>query len=297
MENIVFKVEGGIGHNFVCTPTIRKLKEREKECWITVVASFPAVFEKNPYVDEIIPIGSHPTTFENLFKRIHKSFRVFSPSIYSDLSNYSATQHIKQRVGELCGIEIRRDDPLEYYPTDVETGRARTFKEKWTEKGKKKLGVVQLSGSGIGGNPMAELKQINPAVMNQVVEETKDRIFWIQIRLNHEPVLPAAQKQFVDFDNRKLFAMLCEADLGLGAESFSQHIIAGVQKRPYVMVLGRSRKENYAHPSCHVVSNPKSCEYFGCEFPFFNLVRVCSELKCMNSITPAQIKSKLMGVL
>lgn len=297
MENILFIIEGGIGHHFVCTTTIKKLKEKHK-CNMIVACGFPAVFEKNPDVDQIIHLGGHPVTMENLYKQIHGNFKCFNPLIYKDFFHFNNIEglHIKQTVGKLCGIDVDRSDQLYYYPTDSEVDHVTNWKKKKTGD-KKKLGIVQMSGSGIGGNPTSQLKELPVQTMSEVIDKTNDRIFWVQIRLKHEQKLPGVGFDAVDYDHRKIFSLMSVADLGLGTDSFSQHVVAGVYQKPYVMVLGRSRKENYAHTSCLVVSNPKSCEYFGCEFPFMNVIRICRELKCMNSITSKQILTQIYKVI
>jgi len=297
-KNILFLIEGGIGHHFVCTPAIKLLKEKE-DCNMIVLCGFPAVFEKNPYVDEVFFMGSHPASAENLFKRTYGNFDCFNPLIYKDFFHFSNKNklHIKQLVGELCDVEIDKNEKLLYYPMDSETDHVTAWKKKRTKDGKLKLGIVQKSGSGIGGNPTAVLKELPHGVMNQVIDDTKDRIFWVQIRLKHEPKLVNIGYDAVDYDHRKIFALMSVADLGLGTDSFSQHLMAGVYDIPYIMALGRSRAENYAHPSCRVVSVPKSCKWFGCEFPFMNVMRLCQKLDCMNAITAKMIKTEIMKII
>ncbi len=292
-KNIILTIEGGIGHQFNNTPIIKHLKQNYPESNLIVFTPFLEVFRFNPHIDELLHLDDTSTNMNNLYKRIHNNFQVFNPSVYRTYQHLDNDDglHIKQIIAKQCGIDIDRSEPLEYYPTKEETDKAQGFKDLKCQG--KKLGIVQMSGAGIGNNATANLKELPLQTMREVIGKTSNEIFWIQIRLPHEKSIPGIGYELVDYPQRKVFALLSVADIGLGTDSFSQHFMSGVYDIPYVLCLGRGRKENYAHDSAIVVENPESCEYFGCEFPFFGVQRMCSELKCMESITSNQIIKKI----
>ncbi len=292
MKTVIVNIEGGIGHHFASTAALRELKQ--DGYYVIVLASFLEVFRHNPHIDELMSIGGTDWT-KQLYIRFRKEhMKIVHPSIYREGYNFDESpRHIKQVIAEQCGYEIDRDSPLDYYPTDEELDKARFFKEKKTENGKRKLGIIQYSGAGIGGNPVADIKVLPKEMIEDVIRKTKKDIAWIQVRMGHERPLVGAEYDLVDYDHRKMFALLHEADIGLGVDSFAQHLMAGVKNIPFILCCGRSRKENYAHPSARIVENPNSCEFFGCEFPFFGLTRICNKLDCFNSITAKQIIKEL----
>lgn len=316
-KNVIYIVEGGIGHNFNVSLSLKKYKEKYPDHNLIVLSPWPDVFYKNPDIDELY----HPDDAlakEALNKRIKGDYIQLNPSVYRErlqTREEYKNKHIKEILCDVIGLEANRDDLLYYYPTDEELKEAYQFKEEVKSTGKK-LGICQLEGSGIGQNPMAILKKIPENIVKGVLSQTSDKVYWVQIGVKQtdqtgkttfeEVLYPEASHHLQNFPYRKLFALLSVADIGFGTDSFSQHLMSGAFMIPYVLLLGRSRKESYAHPATIVIEKPDSCKtpgpnksgnYFGCEAPTNLVNRPCTSLDCMKDFNVDEIVKEIIKAI
>lgn len=309
MANKIINIYGGIGHAICCTPAIRKLKEQGDR--VIVITPWTEVFENNPNIDELIKSGEDTierrVSLDMEYRGNHELLdlssgnRIYGPRIHI---NEYPDLHLKEIVGRLAHIDVSSEDKIDWYPTQREIDNARAFKKKVTATGKK-LGIVQAEGSGIGLSPTAILKKIPEETSNKILRETSEHIYWVQLikrnfdeqnnLVSSETKLEAADKFLVNEDLRKIFALMVVADIGFGTESMAQHFMGG-QGIPFVMLLGRSRRATYAHPSTVVFENPNACHLgiHGCDYPNGIIDIPCERRSCMEKFETKAISKRII---
>jgi ADP-heptose:LPS heptosyltransferase len=80
-------------------------------------------------------------------------------------------------------------------------------------------------------------------------------------------------------------------------ESVANHIVAGLYRKPFICLMGRSNARTYMHDSTIVISEPGSCATFACEMPFYTVERICDRAACMDAIDPQKVITAVNKVI
>ena len=81
MEQILFRVNGGLGKNICATSVLKQIKKKYPDSIIHVQATYPDVFMNLLEVDEYYPGQPMPN-----FYKYHKNFDILEAEPYIDLS-------------------------------------------------------------------------------------------------------------------------------------------------------------------------------------------------------------------
>lgn len=307
VREIIYIIDGGIGHNLNATLALR-VSKIVRGSPASVVTSWPEIFEGNPDVKHIFGFKDVQLLHDFMIEH-HGRITMHKDNIYTD-RRHLAEKHtpLRHLICETYGLRLpyKEEDRLYFYPTDAEIKDAQRFYDELVDyycttqaipRGEIRFAVIQPEGSGIGGNPAASLKAIPVRTTKEIIANSPENVIWLHLKtkgenpIEHERVYPLTVpiRQFVTF--------LRHVDFGVGCESVANHIVAGLYQKPFICLMGRSNARTYMHETTSVISEPGSCATFACEMPFYTVERICDRAKCMDAIDPQKVVTAISRVV
>lgn len=308
MREIIYLIDGGIGHALNSTLAL-SISKRKCGSSAIILASWPDVFLHNPDVKQIYNIMKQPAEIAELLINVGQNYFMHKDNIYSDRRHLAEKntplRHLICKAYELR-LPYREEDRLYFYPTETEIKDARRLYDELVDyycttqaipRKDIRFAVIQPEGSGIGSNPAAALKAIPVRTTKEIIAKSPENVIWLHLKtkgenpIEHERIYPLTLpvRQFVTF--------LRHVDFGIGCESVANHIVAGLYRKPFICLMGRSNARTYMHDSTIVISEPGSCATFACEMPFYTVERICDRVKCMDAIDPQKVLAALDRVI
>jgi len=291
-------INGGLGDHLLISPFIRHFKKSGKYKHISCVVhrnSFE-LFDRNPYIDSLIPCTGNDLFLWGLPE---KNFAVFSPYVeVKDIDSIEKihkleSDHIfnfnridKSVIQQICdyyGLELD-DESLDIHTACEDEKWADCFVASWSEKK-----IVFL-------NTRSTLESKNypsfrwQETVDLLVKEAGDKIVILELTSEDQklsgtiplPVVPGLRSSAALFKR-----MACVVTV----DSFPGHLAAAVNTRAIVLfgpsnprAFGHKQNINIRTSSCPVCANSPRREK-------------CKSPKCLEDIRPALIVEKIISVL
>lgn len=307
MGQVLYILDGGIGHNLNATLALR-VSRIVRGSPASVVTSWPELFQGNPDVKHIFSFRDVEALHDFMTEH-HGRITMHKDNIYTD-RRHLAEKHTALRylICETYGLRLpyKEEDRLYFYPTEAELKNAQEFYNELVEyyttvhgirRDELRFGVIQPEGSGIGGNPAAALKAIPVRTTKEIIAKSPENVIWLHLKTKGENPIEHDRVYPITLPIREFVTFLRFADFGVGCESVANHIIAGLYRKPFICLMGRSNARTYMHESTIVISEPGSCATFACEMPFYTVERICERAVCMDAIDPQKVVIALNKVI
>ena len=213
---IIFDAVGGIGKNIAATVIVKLIKEQRPNCHLTVLASYPEIFQFNPHIDELDDVKNRFFYYEKGHE--YDEIMVLDPYHHSDLM--TKKKHLIEVWANLYNLEYNGEKPDLYLPDEV-YAECQAFEE--FEKKKPILAIHSNGGTESELYNYNWSRDIPSNLVNKIIEKYKDEYDIYHIK---------APKQRISYDNTikadgdilSIAKLLLKSDKRIFIDSFAQHL-------------------------------------------------------------------------
>lgn len=252
----IINIDGGIGRVICSTPAINVLAKVEP---VTVITSWPAVFENNPYIEKCYGAGS-----DYLWDDVISKGEFIYPEPYHDYRYYNQKDNITQSFAHILGLDSVPNCP-ELFLSEGELLWAKEWKKKALEINKKTMVIAyqpfgagtKMSDWGMRDDSHRSLSGPDALYIADSITENIPASLFVNcshIASNHSNIWQQ------EFSLRQMFAIGFVSDLFVGVDSSMSHVMAAFGKTG-VLILGATFKENVGYSNYVVMQKegyPKS---------------------------------------
>lgn len=234
-------ITGGIGKNIMATSFIKWLSEEYPDQKITVISSFPEIFEYNPRIWRNLRIDM-PYLFEDYLKKT--DYRNGEP--YQRHEYYDERKHLMEVYPLAYGFKLNENPQSEIFLTQGEKDEA-----KMIVAHNNPLITMQVFGGVPPGHNIPQRKvdmgqRDMPMKMAQLISrELMTRGYKVmQIRNQNEPIIPGTLQINLPF--RNIIALASEIKGHIGIDSAMMHAVA-VFKKPMMTFWSQTHVDNLGY--------------------------------------------------
>ena len=232
---IIFDAVGGIGKNIAATVIVKLIKEQHPNCHLTVLASYPDVFQFNPHVDLLDDVKNRFFYYEKGHE--YDKIMVLDPYHHSDLM--TKKKNLIEVWADLYNLEYNGEKPNLYLPDEV-YAECQAF-----EEFEKKKPILVLHPNGGTETELYNYnwsRDIPSNLVNTIIEKYKDEYDIYHIK---------APKQRISYDNTiaadgdilSVAKLLLKSDKRIFIDSFAQHLATALDLPSTVLWVTTSPNE------------------------------------------------------
>jgi len=266
-SKIILFVQGGAGDVLAHTPMIRYFRKKYPDDEIIVLAVYSQLLEHNPSIDKLIHL-SNPKDFysEHI---LSKDVRFFKKHFVYDGIMDEQAKGCKCLPEFICSMYGAKYDgkPLDYFITDYEKRAAQTFIGQYKFLNVP-LVLLQCTGaipSDGAMNKTNNLKDLNIAMVSQLVKQHTDKILFIHIGLEGEPKVEGAIDA-LGMSMREAIALLPLATSYIFIESLFAHCTNALGTGG-VIVFQNMSPDFFGYSNNYNVSWNGGCKDWPCNRP------------------------------
>jgi len=258
-EQIALVVQGGIGRNIMATAVVRSIKAAYPEKDLTVVATCPDVFLKNPHIRRVVNVGNPLYFFEDYI--LESKTAVLNVEPYTAFNYVYGRKHFVECWCDLIGVPCTGVHP-ELYFTDNERSMARVYLEGFDRK----MVLFQHNGgkkpddrsekAKITAKSAMYRRSLPEDVVTEITDALVERGFMVG-SVGHDTQFHPSKAEIVNFPVRSILALLLHVPHVLCIDSFLYHGATALGKRTVCMwggtnpkVLGYGEHRNLTRKAC-----------------------------------------------
>lgn len=236
----IIKIDGGIGRVICSTGAIKNAAQSNP---ITMITSWPEVFENNPNIYKLYKEGSIPYLFDDVIKHGEYNY----PEPYHSHFYYTQKHHLSASFNHLLNSDHSKPKPEIYLTQDEINFGLEVIEKARAASGKKNVIAYQPFGSGA---IMSHSGQISDPSYRSLSDELNRRIFGecsesVFINMSHIPINhPNCWQQ--SFSLRQLFAVANASHAVVSIDSALSHIGVCFDKKG-VLILGATYASNVGY--------------------------------------------------
>ncbi len=234
------RIDGGIGRCIAATGILKRMKEESKLKDVSVVTSFPYVFDG--ILDRVYPIAQ-PYLYEDFIR--HGQY--FAPEPYTDYRYYREKKHLIEVFNyQLTGSEKFIKPEIILSPSE-EAYAFEYIKALKGEKNKKVLLIQPYAMSGGFRIPDETYRSIDDKTVNGVIESFKKTHVIIIVKGPNQ----AKWSNTIELspqEIRRVFAVIPYVDCAVCCDSFLHHAIEALGNPiPTVVLWGGTSEKNLGY--------------------------------------------------
>lgn len=295
-SSIILFVQGGAGDVLAQTPMIRCMRQTYPDDKIVVLSTYSQLLENNPNIDVLISLKD-PKDFYSEYV-LDQNVRFFKKRFLYDyiMDDWaSGTKNLIEFACNCYGVKWDGAGP-ELYLTEYEKRATKTFMSQTNKKkvllhvycavpsdgghqvlmcdlckgtGKIPDGSVCQKCGGSGKIVIRQktngLKDIDPQILAPIIEKHKNKVDFLQIGLEGEPIVPGAV-DCLGMPMREAIALIDQCDSFIFAESLFAHC-AGALKKPGIVIFQNTDPEFFGYPTAFNLSDANGCTLWPCNRP------------------------------
>ena len=228
---IIFDAVGGIGKNIAATVIVKLLKNKYPDSHLTVLSSYPEIFENNPNVNELDHINHRSGHFWRGLD--YDKILVQDPYHHTDL--ITKKSHLIEVWAKIYDLDYNGEKP-EMFFTDEE-------EQSFQFQGNKPIMVLHPNGG-----TETELYNYNWSrdlpeyIVNEVINKYKDEYDIYHIKSSTQRIT-YSNTIVADYDIRTIAMLIMQSDKRLFIDSFAQHLATCLDKPSTVCWITTSPSE------------------------------------------------------
>lgn len=225
IENVIFRVFGGIGKNVMATAVCSAIKSHYPDSKLIVLASFPDVFLNHPSVDRVYQDGATPYFFEDHVK--DKEVKIFAIEPYSHEGHILEKEHLIESWCKVCGVPYNGEQPF----IDISSREEEYFQNQFSNllRADKPSILIQPFGGPINQQFKYNWNRDIPfEQISKVVAILKERFNVVQVA--HDQQIAVPNTLSFKSNLRGLINFVNLVDSRLLIDSSCQHIAAALNK-------------------------------------------------------------------
>ncbi|HVU32357.1 MAG TPA: hypothetical protein VHE61_02910 [Opitutaceae bacterium] len=261
----VFRFDGGIGDEFLCTAVTRELKRRHRGS-IWMLTDYPELFRHNPDVAL--------TARKNCrgVRRFLETFGISTHKLaYAPHVNGRDVQPQRHVITSLCqsldldGIVTKRPY-LFLRPDEIAAGRIAPRQ-------------IAVQSSGLAAKYAALTKEWYPDRLQKVVNHFRSAYTFVQVGSGRDPLLDGVVDMRGRTSIRQTAAILHQSIVFLGLAGFLQHLARSVECRSVIIYGGRELPTQTGYTCNENVTHQPACS------PCWIYERCEHDIMCMDAVT------------
>jgi ADP-heptose:LPS heptosyltransferase len=266
---------GALGDVLMCTPVLRELKRRNPHCHIRFYTKYGSLVDGLPYIDEVLPYEQKPAG------TLYMSYEEAVPP----------EVHLSRIIGDTLGLEvtdtrpdcITRDDLVENY------------RQSFAHLPRPRIVFLRRSG------PWTPNKNWPDPNWVTLITSLARNATVIEIGQEDAAAAAIASCNYVDLRGKtsldELAAVVAASDLHVGPVSGPMHIAVAVGTPSVTICGGYESPRGLEHlPDMKSTTNVFLSSDLPCS-PCWLRSPCPIGLKCLTSISPAQVEKTIAGVL
>lgn len=267
-SKIVLFCQGGAGDVLAHTPMIRYFRKAYPNDEIVVLSTYKQLLEGNPNIDTLIALKD-PRDFYDTHV-FNKNVRFFKKHFVYDAILDDPAVGCKTLPEFICKVYGAEYDGggLDYYITEYEKKAATVFLNQYRKTKNIPVVLLQCTGAIPSDGEMHKtnnLKDLNIEIINAVVKKNKDKIWFIQIGLEGEPVVPDAINA-LGTPMREAIALIWGCDSFVFIESLFAHCSNALGKRG-VVVFQNTSPTFFGYTNNENLGDSGNCPVWPCNRP------------------------------
>ena len=274
-QNIDFARDGALGDVLMCTPVLRELKRRNPHCYIRFYTKYGPLVKGLAYIDEVLPFDQKPAG-TLLMGYEH----ALPPEV-----------HLSRIIGDAVGLKVTDTHPDCIALDDLIEG----YRQSFAHLPRPRIVFARRSSDWTPNKNWPDpnwLALINSLARNATV-----------IEIGREELVGGsiAGHNYVDMRGKtsleELVALVAASDLYVGPVSGPMHIAVAVGTPSVTICGGYESPRGLQHPAgVKSTTNVLLSSNLPCS-PCWLREPCPIGLKCLNSISPAQVEKAIAGVL
>jgi len=212
----IFHITGGLGKHIAASGVINSYKDKNPDSSIIVSSAYPAIFEKNPSVEESLLVGQHKYFYKNYIH--NKDVVIYAHEPYHETDHILKKQHLITTWCNLVGVDNTVDPSLHLTFRDYEIARKILFQYL-----NKPILIFQPFGGPPSKQPYCWARDIHPELAQKIVDVYKEEYNVIHICNPNHPQLHDAIRIDEKFDPNVLAALLHFSKKRILIDSSLQH--------------------------------------------------------------------------
>ena len=265
----VFRLDGGIGDEFLCSVLIHELKCRGGG-HIWMLTDHPDLFHLNP--DVTLAVKKNTRGVNRFLERNHLTTISLSYAPHINGRDIPPRRHIITALCERGGLSGRISKRPYLYLRPAERA--------WGVYGARQLAV---QSSGLSAKYAALTKEWFPERLQQVVDRFRPDFTIVQVGAARDPLLAGVVDLRGKTSLRETAAVLANSVLFLGLAGFLQHLARSVECRSVIIYGGRELPAQTGYTCNENVVNQPECS------PCWIYGRCDQNIKCMAAIGVEQV--------
>lgn len=267
--------EGALGDVLMCTPVLRQLKRRNPHCYVRFYTRYGPLVTGLPYIDEVLPYVRPPAG---------TIFMCYEDAIPPEV-------HLSRIIGDRFGLKVTDTHPDCVTREDLVENYRRSFERLPRPR------IILLRRAG----PWTPNKDWPDPNWVTVITSLARNATVIEIGQEDATAQAIAKSNYVDLRGKtsleQLVAVVAACDLYVGPVSGPMHIAEAVGTPSVTICGGYESPRGYEHPpGVKSTTNVFLFSDLPCS-PCW-LRKPCPiGLKCLNSISPAQVENAIAEVL
>lgn len=266
---------GGLGDVLMCTPVLRELKRRNPHCYIRFYTNYEPLVNGLAYIDEVLPFDQRPAGF--LYMRYEHAR---PPEV-----------HLSRIIGDWVGLKVTDTHPDCIVRSDLFEGYRKSF--------------VHLAGPHIvfqrRSSEWTPNKNWPDPNWLALITSLARNATVIEIGQEESAGGSITSPNYVDMRGKtsleELVALVAACDLYVGPVSGPMHIAVAVGTPSVTICGGYESPRGYEHPAgVKSTTNVFLSSNLPCS-PCWLREPCPIGLKCLTSISPAQVEKTIAGVL
>jgi ADP-heptose:LPS heptosyltransferase len=267
--------DGGVGDVLMCTPVLREVKRRNRQCHIRFYTKFEPLINGLPYIDEVLPFEQRPAGV------LYMSYEDAVPP----------EVHLSRIIGDKLGLEV-----TDTHPDCVTRGDlVENYRQSFAHLPRPRIVFLRRASSWTLNKNWP-----NPNWLTLISSLARNATV-IEIGQEDAAAAAIASYNYVDLRGKtsleQLAAVVAASDLYVGPVSGPMHIAVAVGTPSVTICGGYESPRGLEH-----VGGVKSTTnvFLSSDLPCSPcwLRKPCPiGLKCLVSISPAQVEKAIVGVL
>jgi len=267
-KRIILVTQGGAGDVLAHTPMVRYYRKKYPEDELIVASTYAQLWENNPNVDKVVPLNAVEEFYQD--EILHKEIRFVKKHFVYDSIFDERGRGSKCLPEFICKIYDAEYDgqKLDYFVAEKEKKIAKTFLRQYRTTTKLPIVLLHCTGSIASDgnlNKSNSFKDLEIPKVVELVKRQREKILFIQIGLNGEPVVEGAIDA-LGMPMREAVALIPEVDSFLFIESLFAHCSNALGKTGLV-VFQNTDPTFFGYSNNHNLSFSGGCADWPCNRP------------------------------
>lgn len=269
----VFRFDGGIGDEFLCTAVVRELRRRGAGS-IWLITDYPELFRHNADVALTAPKNCRGV------RRFLETFGIptrklgYAPHVNG--RDVQPDRHVITKLCETLGLtgEITKRPYLYLSAAEKAFGR----------HGPRQIAI---QSSGLSAKYAAHTKEWFPERFQQIVDRYRADFTFVQVGSARDPLLDGVVDLRGKTRIRETAAVLHHSSVFVGLAGFLQHLARSVECRSVIIYGGRELPSQTGYSGNENVTNQPACS------PCWIYERCSYGVKCMDAVGVDQVAAAI----